>query len=232
MSRASEIGVVAGGLEPLGAVAPGLVRIRAVDNAGLGLVAELEDRPVPSGYGVWSQIERPKKLPITDYAGLEPLAIPIPMLLDRWPEQRSVEPEIKMLETIAGRHGAERASVVTIEGPGIPFSFERDSSLRFVLSDLSFGEDQRTFGAAGERCFSTLSVTAVEYTAPDLIITKDPKAPRRYYKVTKKPPNTIAGIAKKYRTTSKKILSLNKGVKGIPRDKNVKIKAGKKVRVS
>lgn len=229
MSRASEIGVVRGGLEQLPAVAAGLVRFRAVDNVALGFVAELDGPVTPDGWGTWSQIERPKKLPLTDFAGVDPLTLEIPILLDRWPEQRSVEPEIKVLESILGRHGAARPSVVIVEGPGIPFGYDRDQSLRFVLGPPSWGDDTRTIGVAGERAYVQLTLTATQYTE----IAKDAAGKSRaFFKVTRADPNKLRGIAKKHRISVTKIKSLNKGRKGIPADPDKTIKPGVKVRVS
>lgn len=230
MSRAFEIGLAPGGLDQLPPPAPGLVRIRAVDNPALGLVAELDGHVDSAGGAVWGQIERPRNLPLTDFAGTEPIVLTIPMLLDRWTEQMSVEPEIRTLEMMLGLHGAVRPAVVIIEGHGIPFAFQRDQSLRFGLSGLSWGDDRRTAGAAGERSFVQLSITATQYTAPSVVTTTDPPA-RRYYKVTSKKPYTLRAIAKKKGITTKKILSLNKSDKKIPRDVDKRIKAGRKVRV-
>lgn len=229
MSRESEIGLCAGGLAPLPAVAPGLVRLRAVDNPALGVVAELDGPVTPGGYGQWGQIERPRKLPLTTYTGLAPLVLPIPILLDRWQSSRSVEPEIKAIETMLGRHGVDRPSPVTVEGPGIPFSFERDESLRFVLTEPSWGDDVRTTGLAGERAFVQLTITAMQYTP--LSEDDDGKA-RKYFKVTKANPNKLRGIAKKHKITVKKIKQLNKDRKGIPGDPDKVIKPGVMVRVS
>lgn len=231
MSRAADIGVVAGGLMRLPVPAPGLVRIRAVDNPALGVVAELDGPVQPEGYGTWGQVDRPKKLPLTEYTGLDPLSLPIPLLLDRWSERASVEPEIKAIETMLGRHGAEQPSVVTIEGPGIPFGFERDQSLRFVLGGLSWGDDIRTVGSGGDRSYVQLTLTATQFTAADVVVTRDSKV-RKFYKVTSSRPYTLRSIGKKFGQSPAQMKALNRKRKGIPADSDLRIKAGVKVRVN
>ncbi len=77
----------------------GWVRIYTVDPP-LSIIARLgEDRPtVEQGYGGWEEVARPRRSPITTFKGPPALHLTVPILLDGWAADRSVEPDVAALE--------------------------------------------------------------------------------------------------------------------------------------
>jgi hypothetical protein len=229
-------GVIAGGIEDLPLPAPGLVRLRAVAHPGLGLVAELNGPVLPKGYGSHTVTPRKARLSITTFEGLAPLELPLPLLLDRWSEQGSVEAEITVLETLLGRRGGRdisRPPQIIIEGFGIPHSYSRDASLRFTLTgDPAWGEDIRTRGTDGHRSYVPVTVTALQVNLPDIVQDAAGNVSRAYYTVPKTgSPRTLRGIARKYHVSDwRRVRALNRAAPGVPGDPDKAIKAGTRVR--
>jgi len=234
MARENEIGVVPGGLEQRPVPAAGLVRLRAVGSPSLGLVAELTGPVLPSGYGDFDSTPRRGKAPIIDRARKGSLTLPLPILLDRWSTGGSVEPEIKVLERMYGR-GEDSAwppPILIVEGFGVPHSYTRNADLRWVLSgDPQWGDDIRTRGTVGLRSYVPVTVTLVQYEAPDGIEDAAGNTTRRYYTVPKAGgSNTLRKLARAKNVTVTKLRTLNKGVRAVPADPDKTIKRGTKVR--
>lgn len=232
MARRAKIGVVAGGIDPLPAPAPGLVRLRAVDVPSLGLVAELTGHVIPSGYATLEMVDRRGKSPIIDFSGYPALTLKIPMLFDRWLSARSVEAEVQALEVMYGRRGAKRPATLTIEGFGVPHSNTANPDVRWVLSgDPEWDADNiRTRGSDGHRSYVPVTVTAVQYATPLTLLGSNEA--RRFYVVTRSGPRTLRAIARKFRVDWKILRVLNKGARAVPLDPDKAIKRGTKVRVA
>lgn len=235
-------GTVIGGTEPLPLPPPGFIRVRAIAHNDIGLVAEL-DGPVtvPTGYGSHDVIERPQGVGITSYHGRPPLSLSIPLIFDRWTDQKSIEAEITMVETLLGI-GMSRSPQIIIEGVGVPHSYSRDASLRWVLTgDPAWGDDVRFRPGGGHRVFAQVVVTALQVNQATTISEPEPtkgsrKPPAKTYTVTYKGPvntapktslSNLRKIAKHFRVSLKHVQYLNPKVK----DPDVTLKAGTKVRV-
>lgn len=225
-------GLVGGGLEDLPLPEAGFIRLRAVGHDDLGLVAEL-DGPVtvPSGYGTHAVVDRPQRVGITTYAGRAPLSLRIPLRFDRWASQKSIEKEIDTLETMLGIRALTRPPQLVVEGFGVPHSYTRDASLRWVLSgDPEWGDDIRFRPVGGHRCFAQVTVTALQLSRPEAVQEAAPgkrvSTPRKTYTVGSL--RTLKKIGKHHKVDWHKLRQLNQKLTADP-DKVLPV--GTKVRV-
>jgi hypothetical protein len=225
-------GVVEGGLADLPLPEPGFIRLRAVGHDDIGLVAEL-DGPVtvPSGYGSFEVVPRPRRVGITTYTGRAPLTLRIPIRFDRWTEQKSIEAEIKTLETMLGIHALSRPPQLVVEGFGVPHSYSRDASLRWTLNgDPEWGEDVRFRPVGGHRCFAQVVISALQVSTPsaveEIATASSGRAARKTYTVGSL--RTLRAIGKHYKVDWQKLRKLNAKLTADP-DKT--LRAGTKVRV-
>lgn len=226
-------GVVEGGLRHLHPPPPGFVRFRAVRHRDMGLIAELDDRIVPvDGYGTDQITERPTRVALTSEGGASPLALRIPLLLDRWREQRSVEPEIRMLERMLGlsTDRPERPLVI-VEGQGIPHGYERAAHLRWRLSEPEWGDDIRYVNSR-HRAFVTVSVLARLAITPETLAEPDEqvtvgKKGRAFFHTTARV-NTLKEAARYVRVPWKTLRKLNPK---LPKDPDKKLRPGTRIRI-
>jgi hypothetical protein len=94
---------------------------------------------VSGGYGGWERIPRPREVSLTQWQGRDPLAIAIPVLMDGYMDDDSVELRLSRLERLALPHpnpGGE-PPVIRIHGP-IP----RDN-LQCVIENIEWVNAQR-----------------------------------------------------------------------------------------
>lgn len=225
-------GVVEGGITDLPLPVAGFIRLRAVGHDEVGLVAEL-DGPVtvPSGYGAYAVVDRPQRVGITTYSGRAPLSLRIPLRFDRWSEQKSIEAEITMLETMLGIHALSRPPRLIVEGFGVPHSYSRDASLRWTLSgDPEWNEDFRFRPVGGHRCFARVAVTALQVSLPAVVeeieAGKAGRVARKSYTVASL--RTLRKIAKRYKVDWRTLKKLNPK---LTKDPDKALPIGTKVRV-
>lgn len=234
-TRRSTIGVVGGGLDDLPLPEPGLVRLRAVAH-DLGVVAELNGTPLPTGYAVHAVTERKRRVGITSYSGRQPLSLRLPLLLDRWSERASVEREVRVLEQLLGLDALLTAPPqVIVEGFGIPHSYSRAPHLRWVLSgDPEWGDDIRYRGDDGHRSYVPVTVLLLQYERPEKLAAPgadDTAATgrRQYVTVPRgSQQRTLRQIARRRKVRWQTLRHLNPRLPGDP-DKH--LPAGTKVRV-
>jgi hypothetical protein len=216
-----------GGTSRMADVDPNYVRLRAVDFIDIGITMELNgDDPIkPTGYPTRDTLSRPTA---STPSGAPPLQMPIAVLLDGWSSQTSVEPELKMLDQLAGL-GVGEAPVITVEGRAVPYSLERAPDLRWALTgDPDYG-DVRT-RSDGDRVYAEVTFTVVQVTAlasvPDL---KNPK--RQFYVVPKSGGyRTLKAISR--HLNGKPSVDTLKALNPAIRDSTLKLKAGTKVRTA
>lgn len=234
MAERDTLGVVDGGLEERPLPAPGFVRFRAVHSDKMGLVAELNGTVKPTGYGEHDVTDRPGDVGITSYKGRAPLALAIPLLLDRWSERKSVEAEVRMLERMLGLDSQlDQPPTIIVEGFGVPHSYTRAPQNRFVLSgDPDWGEE-RFRGTDGHRSYVEVAVTARLLVRPETIEAPGAggsSSARRYYTVPRTGhPRTLRGIAKKRHVDWRRLRQLNPR---LPGDPDHGLRGGTKVRVA
>lgn len=227
-------GVVEGGLRRLHPPQPGFVRFRAPKHPKIGLVAELNGPIVPvDGFGNESIVDRPGRVGITVDTGRNPYAQRIPILLDRWQQHRSVEPEIRMLERMLGLdRDLPRRPLLVIEGQGIPHSYERAAHLRWKLTDPDWDDSDIRYVNNRDRAFVAVSVLARVHTVPESLAEPEDgvnvgKRGRAFFRSTSRL-NTLREISRHVRVPVKDLKKLNEK---LPKDPDKALRAGTRVRV-
>jgi hypothetical protein len=138
--------------------------------AGGSVIARLgEGMPVRTGYGGWSTIERPGRVSLTTWTGIEPIEISIPLLFEGWP-RRSVESEIAELEAMAtvapDRPRGEAPPVIHVAGGSLP-RFPRRAL--WVISSLEWGDAE---WVSRRRVRAAATVVIRQYVDADLVVRK------------------------------------------------------------
>lgn len=142
---------------------------------GAEVTALLGDgQPVQTqGFGGWEEIERPRRKSITQWKGRQPWRIEIPIMFDRFDEGsegESVEPDIRLLEQLAGGGiNAEPPVCVFNSGGLVPHDYTHATHLRWVLDDIQFGEAIRR-RSDGNRVRAEMTVTVLEYVEDVYVI--------------------------------------------------------------
>lgn len=210
----------------------GLVRFRAIYHDDLEVVAELNGQIGVAGYGTHDVIDRPGRVGLTTYHGRPPLRLTFPLLFDRWPEDGTVEEEIRTLERL---HGLDprlaRPPQVVIDGIGVPHSRGRDPDGRWVLTGDPDWDDDIRYRADGNRCYVPVTVTAQRLVRPSTLVEPDEPTHRpKFFKVPHgERLRTLRQIAKHRHAEWRKLRKLNPK---LPGDPDHKLKPGTKVRVA
>lgn len=94
------------------------------------------DPPKPTGgYGGWDIVERPRRVGLTQWNGREPIQMDVPIVIDGFKHNDSVEYEITKLERMALPFIKEPPEVKLI-GSAVPHS-----DLDWVIQDIEWGTD-------------------------------------------------------------------------------------------
>src|SRR5215831_11969107 len=115
----------------------GWVRVSSTDPP-VTVVCRLSDvQPVvDSGYGGWTETARPRKRPVTWWAGKPPLHLTLGLLLEGFSlhPQQSVERQVALVEKLAQvSSSAGEPPVVRILAPGAAIPYQQ---LKWVIQDM------------------------------------------------------------------------------------------------
>ena len=133
-----------------------------------------EDRPDVSGYGGWDEVARPRRRPLTTFKALPGLHLTLPLLLDGWADNASVEADIASIErlgTATGSDGEPPRVRVTARGSAVP---HQDRT--WVIGDIVWGD--ALMNGAGNRTRQQVTLTLYEYVE-DLHLAEKSAAARR-----------------------------------------------------
>lgn len=150
--------------------------------------------PVPvDGSAIIEQVARPGLRALTRERGWNPVSLDIPILLDGFRRNRSVEPEIAQLERMAGRSG--QPHTVKLDGTGslVPYS-----GLTYYITNIDYGD--QLLSAAGERVRVSATVTVVQVVQAETekSIAKRTKARAKHAKSYRvKKGDTLRSISRK-----------------------------------
>jgi hypothetical protein len=160
------------------AVAPelGWARLTADDNDSLSLLCELGTSvpQITQGYPEWEEVERPKRISLTDWRGFKPLAIELPLWLDDFANDSSVEDAVDILEALAGR-GRRRQRApgsgdyiepprVIVDTHGVmPYDAQAFPDMRWVITDLDWDDDAAITNDHGNRVRAPVAVHLLQY---------------------------------------------------------------------
>jgi hypothetical protein len=136
---------------------------------GIGSVTVLYDEAPPQvtgGYGGWDVVARPHRKALTQYVGVDPIGMSIPILFDGFADGNGQEIEISRLSRMALPHGDDEPPIVEVEGRGFPQPGPR----RWVIAGLDWGQnvirgvnDSGTLVRLRQDCV----VNLLEYVAED-----------------------------------------------------------------
>jgi hypothetical protein len=153
----------------------GWVRISSKDPP-LSVTARLaEERPnVESGFGGWEEVARPRKSPITTWQGSPAIRLTLPILLDGWARNVSVEGDIRDIQKM-GRPVAENREPphVRIEATGSAIPYLNKV---WVISELSWGD--ALMNKRGNRVRQQVTLSLLEFVH-DVYLTERSAANRR-----------------------------------------------------
>ena len=127
---------------------------------------------ITGGYGGWQSRPRPRRQSLTVFQGNEPYQMDLPLMLDGFADDRSVQAQISTLERM-GRPVAdwEEPPIVTVSGV-VPHT-----DLTWVVNDLKFGDSVRNEKGAIVR--QEITVSLLRYVAEDRVSTKSSAAKAR-----------------------------------------------------
>jgi hypothetical protein len=124
--------------------------------------------PIPEGgYGGWNTVARPRRKSLTQWDGIDPLAMVFSIILDGVGDDRSIEAEIDRLERMAQppSEGAE-PPIVRVDGVML------HAAKSWVIGDLEWAAEQATYSRSGYCTRQEITVHLIEYVADDRLVTK------------------------------------------------------------
>lgn len=187
---------------------------------------------VTGSVGGWENVPRPGRRPLTVWRGHgESLTLAIPLLLDRWSEDRedrSVEPQITTLERMAGVDIADaEPPTLKVTGKAVPHDSEVDPQHEWVITGLDWGAALRG-ATTGLRYRQAVVVTITVFRQDERLATiRKRMALYRYVKA--QDGDTYERIAKrelKAKRLAPRLARLNGG-----RSTDTKLKTGKRVKL-
>lgn len=143
-----------------------VIRFMAVDPPGPAVFAFAGPDPAKfSSDGGWSLQPRPRRSGFTEYDGVAPYTLTVPVLFDKLDTGDSVEAEIETLRRLMRDRVGPRAepAVVQVAGASVPLTH-----LVWVIQDLEFGDEIKRNDGARSRAFVT--VTLYQYLAADILV--------------------------------------------------------------
>jgi LysM domain len=200
------------------------IRITA---SGVDLTVQLGDgAPTPTaGIGGWDKVSRADRVSISDWTGVDPIELDIPVLLDGLAEDRSVQAELDILVSLGLTADRTEPPPFTVTGP-IPFS-----GTEFVLMSLDWGDNERN--SSGVLIRQALTLHLMEHIEPDSIAPKTQAAKAKGSKtrvyVVKGKKETLQSIAKSQLGDARRAKEIGK-LNGI-RDTLEKLQPGQKIRL-
>jgi LysM repeat protein len=191
----------------------GWVTLRvAEDGAALNLKTMMYDEPkVTGGLGGWDDVERKRRLSITEFKGGPGYQMVLPLIFDGFRDQTSIEPAYQSLEYMAQVHpGETEPPKLIVDGSGaIPHDHQNDPDLRWVIDDIDPQAGVQWHW--GQRVRQLAIVTLKQHVEDDIIIKKaSAKKPVKHYRLKKG--DTLPKIAAKFHHSKdwwKKIAKIN-----------------------
>lgn len=140
-----------------------------------------QDRPnVDSGFGGWDEIERPRRSPLTTFKGSPGLHLTLPLVLDHWTDEASIEATIRDVERLGeatSSDGEPPQLRLSVTGGAIPYA-----DRTWVVEGIDWGD--AIMSAAGDRVRQAFTLSLLEYVT-DVYLTERSAAARRRKKSAK-----------------------------------------------
>lgn len=168
---------------------------------GLEFTALLGDgSPTPKGgYAGWETIDRSRRVGLTEWKGVDPLSLEIPLLFDNFADGSSIELAIRQLEKMAGLSSDinEPPLVIFDSGGVIPHDSSNASHLDWIVSDIQWGDADRN--RYGNRIRQAVTLTVMEYIDDDHLSRTSAARRRRHRRRRNQHHNQARGRAHKKR---------------------------------
>lgn len=213
-----------------GPLDPNHARLRSYDPP-LVLECRLgENAPrISGGYGGWQEVERPKKMPLTEWQGSPPYRMEVDLLIDGWAAGTSVEAGVAILERMGRDPGGDAPPpFLRIR---LPSGSPRSPKIAWVIENLEWGDSLRLRN--GKRTRQAVTVTLLQFVDDEQL---SPAKRRKKKKGKKSHPKTytvankttsLMDIAKKFRVKWQTLKKANPSV----RDPRRNLARGKRIRI-
>jgi hypothetical protein len=134
-----------------------------------------DERPdVTSGFGGWDAVERPRRPPLTTWKAPPGLRMTLPLMLDEWVDELSIEWQVEQLEALGqptGSDGEPPQVTVTATGGAVPYQ-----DRTWVVDNITFGD--ALMNDDGDRVRQQVTLELLEYVE-DVYLTEVSAANRR-----------------------------------------------------
>lgn len=209
----------------------GEVRIFSTDPP-LELLALLGDGPVQptGGAGGYATIERPRKPPVTNWQGSPAKTMSLPLIIDGYKEDRSVENECVIVERWGKvLPGDARTPIVQLDGK------LNGTGIEWVVDGIDWGQEERD-PLTGYRIRQVVTLDLIQFIDAPIRVIPQPVVPvvkPPAYKIyTAKTGDTLSKIAARQLKNSKRWKEI-KAVNPAPKIKTAKqkLKPGRKLKV-
>lgn len=146
---------------------------------------------VSGGSGGYSEIERPKRVSLTEWQGHTPRSMELPIILDGYVSDRSVEKDVATLQRMARKISDDaRTPLITVEGK-VPLT-----NVIWVINDISWESQERSI-ATGNRIRQVASISLLEYVEGELTVRRKKHPQKTFRLYTVKQGDTLGKIAAK-----------------------------------
>jgi hypothetical protein len=144
---------------------------------GTSVTAQLGDGfATPTADGGWAVVARPRQLGYTDWQGTTPVSMDIPIMLDGFRSNSSVEGSISRLFQMMMQRVGTRNEPVVIEILGVPLPFH---GYRWVINSISPDDEVRR-NTDGHRIRASMSITVQQYVSGDVLIHRKPSPAKKH----------------------------------------------------
>lgn len=186
-----------------------------------------EPPEITDGYGGWEVITRPRRRAMTQWTGVQPLKMRLPIVLNRFKANESIEDAIQKLQQMASPGGPwDPPPVVDIDG-AVPHA-----RVGWVIESLEWGATERSLRHPHPRIRQEFVVNLLQHVPLVRVDDKGPqKNPNAYRIYTVKRGDTLAKIAAKLLKSRKRwreIARIN-GIRDPKSDRQ--LKPGRKLKV-
>lgn len=143
----------------------GFIRIRSTD-PDITVTVRLGEggADLTGGFGGWAEVQRPRRIAFTEWQGLSPYRMSVPVLFDGFADGMSVEEDIRKLERMAipARKGFPPPTL-RIDG-AVP-----KTDLTWVVESLDFGDSIRDQNGKGflDRVRQAITINLLHYESPE-----------------------------------------------------------------
>jgi LysM repeat protein len=144
------------------------------DYTFIGEFGDLANLPDPDSYGGWSVTAIPKRMGMTEYAGRNPMVLPIDFLIDRFEEGDGtyVFRMRDILDKIAATSSRDEEPPICIFNSGglVPHDYTHAAHVRWVVSALEWNKDLTINSATQVQPLRVGgTITLLQYNHDDII---------------------------------------------------------------